>query len=197
MLFPQIRLQSTFAQTELQIQKPVQQIEQPRAELSIEQPKTELTMSRTPGRLTIDQTQAREDMDLKSVGRRIEEAAQFGRQDWLAGLARVAQDGNELMQIENGGGAIVRQAKRNSEGLPKELNIGWIPSHFSVKINYVPGKLEIDVQERKPIIDAKTNKPVHDYTPGSTQVSMANHPSLEIDFENLRHVGTGRYEQKI
>ncbi len=197
MLFPQIRLQSTFAQTELQIQKPVQQIEQPRAELSIEQPKAELTIRRTPGRLTIDQTQAREDMDLKSVGRRIEEAAQLGRQDWLAGLARVAQDGNEMMQIENGGGAITRQAKRNSEGPQKEFNIGWIPSHFSVKIDYEPGKVDIEIHERKPMIDAKTSKPIHDYTPGSTQVSVANHPSLEINFENLRHVGTGGYEQKI
>ncbi|WP_404468962.1 DUF6470 family protein [Sutcliffiella horikoshii] len=197
MLFPQIRLQTTFAQTELQIQKPVQQIEQPRAELSIEQPKAELTMRRTPGRLTIDQTQAREDMDLKSVGRRIEEAAQLGRQDWLAGLARVAEDGNEMMRIENGGGAIVRQAKRNSEGPPKEFNIGWIPSHFSVKIDYEPGKVDIDVKEQKPMVEAKISKPLHDYTPGSAQVSLANHPSLEIDFENLRHVGTGGYEQKI
>lgn len=197
MLFPQIRLQSTFAQTELQIQKPVQQIEQPRAELSIEQPKAELTIERTPGRLTIDQTQAREDMDLKSVGRRIEEAAQLGRQDWLAGIARVAQDGNEMMRIEDGGGAIARQAKRNSEGPPKEFNIGWIPSHFSVKINYEPGSVDIQVQERKPVIDAKVNKPVHEYTPGSTQVSLANHSSLQIDFENLRYVGTAGYEQKI
>ncbi|MGD7053005.1 DUF6470 family protein [Sutcliffiella horikoshii] len=197
MLFPQIRLQSTSAQTELHIQKPVQQIEQPRAELSMEQSRAELTMRRTAGRLTIDQTQAREDMDLKSVGRRIEEAAQLGRQDWLAGLARVAQDGNEMMRIENGGGAITRQAKRNSEGPPKEFNIGWIPSHFSVKIDYEPGKVDIDWQNHEPVIDAKINKPVHEYTPGTAQVNLANHPSLEIDFEHLRHVGPGGYEQKI
>jgi hypothetical protein len=197
MLFPQIRLQSTFAQTELQIQKPVQQIQQPRAELSMEQPKAELTMQRTPGRLTIDQTQAREDMDLKSVARRIEEAAQLGRQDWLEGLARVAQDGNEMMRIEHGGGAIVRQAKRNSEGAPKEFNIGWIPSHFSVKINYEPGSVDIQWQQRRPVLDVQINKPVHEYTPGATQVNMANYSSLDIDFENLRYVGTGGYEQKI
>ncbi|MCG1021584.1 hypothetical protein EKQ44_07820 [Sutcliffiella horikoshii] len=197
MHFPQIRLQSTFAQTELQIQKPVQQIQQPRAEISIEQPKAELMMQRRPGRLTIDQTQAREDMDLKSVARRIEEAAQLGRQDWLAGLARVAQDGNEMMKIEHGGGAIVRQAKRNSEGPPKEFNIGWIPSHFSVKINYEPGSVDIQWHQRKPVIDIEINKPVHEYTPGATQVSMANYSSLEIDFENLRYIGTSGYEQKI
>ncbi|QFT90647.1 hypothetical protein FIU87_18545 [Bacillus sp. THAF10] len=197
MLFPQIRLQSTSAQTQLHIQKPTQEIQQPKAELSIEQPKPELTINRTPSKLTIDQTQAREDMDLKSVGRRIEEAAQFGYQDWLEGLSRVAQDGNELMRIENGGGAIVRQAKRNSEGPEKQFNIGWIPSHFSVKINYEPSSVDIQWQERRPIIDAQINKPTHHYTPGSTEVKLANYASLDIDFENLRYVGTGGYEQKI
>ncbi|CAG9621435.1 DUF6470 family protein [Sutcliffiella rhizosphaerae] len=197
MLFPQIRLRSTFAQTELQIEKPIQEIQQPNAEMTMEQPKAELTMERIPSRLTIDQTQAREDMDLKSVGRRIEEAAQLGYQNWLAGLARVAQDGNEMMRIENGGGAIVRQAKRNSEGPPKEFNIGWIPSHFSVKIDYEPGSVDIQWQVRRPVVDVEVKKPIHQYIPGFTQVNLANYNSINIDFENLRHVGTGGYEQKI
>ncbi|MGM0837641.1 MAG: DUF6470 family protein [Bacillota bacterium] len=197
MLFPQIRLESTFAHTDLSIRKPVQEIQQPKSQMTIEQPKAELTIDRTPSRLSIDQTMAREDMDLKSAGRRIEEAAQQGYQDWLEGLARVAQDGNEMMRIEHGGGAIARLAKRNSEGPADQFNIGWIPSHFSVKIDYEPGKVEIRFKENKPNIQVQTNKPVHDYTPGSTQVNLAKYQSLKIDFENLRHVGTGGFEQKI
>lgn len=197
MLFPQIRLESTFAQTELSTRKPVQEIQQPKAEMTIEQPKAEMTIERTPSSLSIDQTQAREDMDLKSIGRRIEEAAQRGYQDWLEGLARVAEDGNEMMRIEYGGGAIARQAKRNSEGPPDQFNIGWMPSHFSVKIDYVPGKVDIRFKENRPKIQVQTNKPVHDYTPGSTEINLARYQSMKIDFENLRHVGTGGYEQKI
>lgn len=196
MLFPQIRLESFFAQTELTINKPKQEIRQPKANLDIQQPKAELTMQRTPNRLSIDQRQARADMDLKNVSQRIEEAAQRGRQDLLAAIARIAQDGNELMRIENGGGAIARQAKRNSEGPPDSFNIGFIPSHFSVKIGYEAGKVDINVKENKPVINAHINKPIHDYAPGSAEVGLSKYQSLQIDFENLRYVGIG-YEQKI
>jgi len=197
MLFPQIRLESSFAKTKLNIKRPTQEIHQPKADMDIQQPKAELTIERTPSRLSIDQTKAREDMDLKHISKRIEEAAQQGYQDWLEGLARVAQDGNEMMRIENGGGAIARIAKRNSEGTPDQFNIGWIPSQGSVKIDYAPGRVDIRVKENKPKISVQVNKPVHEYNPGSTEVNLAKYQSLEIDFENLRHVGTAGYEQKI
>jgi hypothetical protein len=61
--YPQLRMESAFGQLGLSSQKPVQEIEQPPAEISISQPKAELTIDRKPGKLTIDQTQAWEDMD--------------------------------------------------------------------------------------------------------------------------------------
>ncbi|WP_210367198.1 DUF6470 family protein [Bacillus sp. REN3] len=196
MQLPQIRLQSTFAQTEINTIQPMLEMEQPKAELAIEQPPAELQINRTPSKLTIDQTKAREDMDLKSISRRIEEAAQQGYEDWLAGLARVSQDGDELMMIENGGNAIAEQAKRNSEPPMLEFNIGWIPSAGSVKIDYDPGRVDLDWKVNKPIIESRINKPIIHYTPGKAEISMKQYPSLKIDFENLKHVGM-KYEQSI
>jgi hypothetical protein len=196
MQFPQIRLQSTFGQTEINTRKAVQEIEQPKAELSIQQPAAELDIQRTPSKLTIDQSKAREDMDLKNISRRIEEFAQQGYQDWISGLARVSQDGDELMMIENGGHAIAEQAKRNSETPMLDFNIGWIPSAGSVKIGYNPGKLDINWKVNKPIIESEINKPIHNYTPGKAEVSLKTYPSLKIDFENLKYLGIN-YEQSI
>jgi hypothetical protein len=196
MQLPQIRLQSTFAQTEINTYKSVLEIEQPKSELSIQQPPAELNIYRTPSRLTIDQTKAREDVDLKHISRRIEEAAQRGYQDWLSGLARVSQDGDELMMIENGGDAVAAQAKRNSESPMLEFNIGWIPSAGGVKINYDPGKVEINWQVNKPIIESAINNPNINYTPGKAVVSLKQYPTLKIDFENLKYVGVN-YEQSI
>lgn len=196
MQFPQIRLQSTFAQTEINTRPAKQEIEQPKADLSIQQPAADLDIQRTPSKLTIDQSKAREDMDLKNISRRIEEFAQQGYQDWLSGLARVSQDGDELMMIENGGNAIAEQAKRNSEPPMLEFNIGWIPSADSVKIGYDPGRVDINWKVNKPIIDSKINKPIINYTPGKTEVSLKTYPSLKIDFENLKYVGIN-YEQSI
>lgn len=185
MQIPQIRLQSTFMRTGLQIQQPIQQIEQPQAQQSIQQPQAVLEIETTPGRLTIDQTKAREDMDLKSIRKRIEEFAQNGYQDWLKGLERRAVQGNELMKIENGGNPLASQAKENGEKPMLPFNIGWIPSYFSVKIQYEPAKVNINVKPQKPIIDAEIRKPIHEYTPGKTNVEVIEKNSLDVDFENL------------
>ncbi|WHX40223.1 DUF6470 family protein [Mesobacillus sp. AQ2] len=183
MQVPQIRIQSTPGKIEINTIKANLKMEQPKAELSIEQPKAELTINSTPSRLTIDQSKAREDMDLKSISKRIEDAAAQGYQDLLAGIGRVSQDGDELMMIENGGNAIAAQAKRNSESPMLDFNIGWIPSAGSVKINYDPGKVDINWKVNKPVINSQTNKPIINYTPGKAEITMKQYPSLKIDFE--------------
>ncbi|MGG4264126.1 DUF6470 family protein [Peribacillus simplex] len=185
MQIPQIRLQSTSMKIGLNIEQPVQQIEQEAADQSIEQPQAILEIQTTRGQLTIDQSQAREDMDLKSLSRRVDEFAQQGYQDWLAGMARRAQQGSELRHIEKGGNALAEQARQNSKGPEKQFNLGWIPSHFSVKLDYQPARVEIEATAQKPIIDAQINRPNHTYTPGSVEVEILQKNALDIDFINL------------
>ncbi|KAB7706559.1 hypothetical protein F9802_10190 [Bacillus aerolatus] len=196
MQVPQIRMTSQQAKIELTTEQPVQSIEQPQAELDLQQPKADMQIERTPAQLTIDQTKAREDMDLKHISKRIEEAAQQGYEDWLSGLERRAQEGDQLMMIENGGDPIPEQAKRNSEGPELEFNIGWIPSAGSVKIDFVPGKVNINVKTNPVINNTRAQKPIHNYQPGKVNIAMKQSPSLSIDFENLKYKGIN-YEQEI
>jgi Family of unknown function (DUF6470) len=189
MNFPQLRMESIFGQIGLTSQKPIQEIEQPPAEMTIKQPKAELTIDRAPGKLTIDQTQAWEDMDLKHISRRIEEFAQNGYQDWLSGMARRAQEGDDLMRIENGGNPIAEHAKINSANPIYEFNIGFVPSPFSVKINYQPSDVRINWKTNKPDINVKVNKPRHDYTPGIVRGEMIQWPSLKIEVIGLESDG--------
>jgi hypothetical protein len=189
MKLPQIRLQSTFAKIAIETTPPVQEIKQPPAELDLQQPPAEMKIETTPAKLTIDQTKAWEDMNLKSIFRLIEEFAQKGYEDWLEGLARVSRQGDELMRIEDGGNPLAEQAKENSEDPIYDFNIGWIPSLFSVKTNFEPAKVHIDVKVHQPIIRAKTNKPMIHYTPGKVMIDLAQRNSLKIDFVNLRFVG--------
>ncbi|MCM3602653.1 DUF6470 family protein [Robertmurraya korlensis] len=183
MRIPQIRIQTTPAQIEITTQKGQMLIEQPPGELQIEQPQATVNITRIPGKLTIDQTQARADVDLKSIRKRIEEAAQMGKQDLLAGIARRAQEGEELMKIENGFGAISSISRRSSDGPKKEFNIGWIPRAGSVKIEYDPGKLEVDAKSNKPIINYVMNKPNLTYTPSEVIVGLRQYADIKIDFE--------------
>lgn len=185
MQMPQIRLDSQPARIGIQTTNARTETKQPPADLSIEQPKADLTIETIPSKLTIDQTEAWADMDLKHISRRIEDAAQQGRKDWLEGIARRAQQGDELMKIENGGNPIAEHAKTNSVNPVKEFNIGFIPSAGSVKINFEPAKVNIDVKPNKPIIETKPNKPIVDYYPGRVDISLIQRNELNINFINI------------
>ncbi|WP_031540573.1 MULTISPECIES: DUF6470 family protein [unclassified Bacillus (in: firmicutes)] len=195
-MFPQIRLQSIPARLDMWVDKGSLEIQQKQADLEIEQPKAELTIERRPSQLTIDQTKAREDVGYKSVPRMIEDAAAEGKQAVMEGIARRGQERDELLQIQNGGNPIAAQAKRNSQGSPKQFGIGWIPSPNSVKINYDPGEVNVSIETKKAIINTKMNNPEINYTPSKVNIQLAQYPSLEIDFENLKYIGVN-YEQYI
>jgi Family of unknown function (DUF6470) len=181
MNIPEIRIESTSGRIAISSQKPTQEIEQAAPELSISQPKGELTIETIHGRLSIDQLKAREDMDLKSIARRTEEAAELGYRDWLDGIARLSEQSDELMKIENRSNPLVEQARINSENPYYEFNIGFIPSANSVKIDYQPSKVKIDFKENKPVIEIKVNKPLHNYTPGGVLIEMDQWPSIRIE----------------
>jgi hypothetical protein len=185
MNIPQIRLESRFAKLGLETVNASLEIQQPKADLSIQQPKAELSIQTTPGKLTIDQTKAREDVDLKHISKRIAEAADQGHRDVLSGIARRIQQGDEQMRIENGGKPLTAQAKKNSEREIKQFNIGFIPSHFSVKLDYQPSEVKIDVQRNAPIIESKINKPIMDYKAGEVKVELAERNQLKIDFVSI------------
>ncbi|MDQ0231454.1 DUF6470 family protein [Metabacillus malikii] len=179
---PQIRLQSISGQISIHTTKAQQTMEQPKASLSIEQPKAELSIETTPSKLSIDQTEAWADMDLKHISRRIQEAAEQGKQDLLEGIARRAQEGEQLKKIENGGTPITDIAKRGSSKPIQPINIAFIPSAGSVKIDYQPAKVEIDITANKPKIDVEINKPIIGYEAGRVDIELARRNELHIDF---------------
>jgi Family of unknown function (DUF6470) len=181
MQIPQLRMQSTQAILGIEKSNSSIQIQQPQAQMELHQPKGEIEMKRIPPKLTIDQTEAWADMNLKSAIRRNKEAAGEGYQAWMQYLAKTAQEGSELMKIENGGGAIAAQAKRNGQ-LPKhELGLGFIPSPFSVKFNYQPGDVQITPHTYDVVSNIKAQKPIIHYQPGSVNYHLQQKNSLQFD----------------
>ncbi|MBM7664864.1 hypothetical protein JOC25_001323 [Solibacillus kalamii] len=182
MNIPQIQLQTTRGQIALTTQKPVQQIEQPKADLDLQQPKAEMSIHTTKSELSIDSVEMRESLDLRSSASRAAEVAQYSAQTAMEGLARRSQEGGELMKIENGGNPLVEQAKRTGRQPYSSLGIKFIPQADSVKINFTPGSVDIQAEPQKVINNTKTNKPIHNYTPGKVNVDIQQHPSLKIDW---------------
>ncbi|HZG59675.1 MAG TPA: DUF6470 family protein [Anoxybacillus sp.] len=181
MNFPQIQIRTTKAILGLHIEKPVQHIEQPKADLHIEQPPATITIDSQPARLTIDQSKAWNDMGLMGPLASTRKFAQEGRQALLEGIARRAQEGDQLMKIENGGNPIAVLATEKGLRPYKELGIKFIPSVNSVDIDYQPGYFDMKVDRNKPIIDVKVNKPIHEYKPGDVSGYMIQYPSIKID----------------
>lgn len=105
--------------------------------------KVQVIVEKRPSRLTIDQTKAWEEMNLQSILKSMDEEANEGKQAVMESITKAVQEGKELMKIEQGGNPLANQAKRNSEKPIYPSNITFIPSPFSVKINYVPETLSI------------------------------------------------------
>jgi len=182
MNIPKLQIQSTNAQIGLTTQRAVQEIEQPSANIDLQQPKAEMSMETTKSQLSIDAYEARESMDYKTSISRTREIAQQSMQDAQEGTARRAQEGDELMRIENGGNPLADQAKRRFRQPYSSINIKFIPKAGSVKINFEPGNVDIKIEPQKVINNSTINKPIHNYTPGKVKVDLLQEPSLKIDW---------------
>ena len=183
MNIPQIQIDTNSAVIGVSKTPSKKEIVQKPAELSIEQPEADIKFQKQPGRLTIDQTKAWENLDLKSIRKRIEEFAVKGKEDLLEGIARRAQEGDELMRIENKGNPIADIAKRNSTRLKMEMDMGDTPAFESVDISYQPSRLQVEVQVNKPVIDVQTNSVIHNYQPGRVSIYMKQYPEIQFGMD--------------
>lgn len=183
MNIPAIQINTTPAKLGISSTPGRLSIQQPPATVDLEQPKADMRIQTTPGKLTIDQRQAWDDMDRKHVFTRIKEAAANGRQKALEGTGRRAAEGRELADIHKGGNAIVMQAARRVDRT-HELGIAYIPSYGSVKINYQPGDVQIDVQAHQVENNTRANKPIINYQPGDVSFQMKQYPSIQFQAVN-------------
>ncbi|WP_246020210.1 DUF6470 family protein [Lysinibacillus telephonicus] len=183
--FPRIQIKTTDTKLDLNIQDSIQIIKQPKADLKIEQPAAIVEINKKDGTLHIDSTQARRDLGYFPMKEVVQKYAQEGRQEMLKGISRRVREGNQMMMTagKHQDGAVFQQIAKQNHGpkRPGPYNIKFVPSVGSVKIDYIPGSVDINIQKRNPEIDAKVNKPIHDYQPGKVTGTIVQRPSIEID----------------
>lgn len=184
MKFPQIHMTSQMAQIGIQQTFPKQKLRQHKADLTIEQPKADVRIQAPLGTLTIDQTEAFTDANLLSARELIEKKAREGMQKVASGTARRAREGSELMRIENEGKPLIMQAQRNGYKQKKDLTIDFIPSPFSVHIDYEPKDVQIDVNVNRPMIIARPRAPEHEVERGKVDIYMRQYENLHIDVDH-------------
>jgi len=186
MRVPQIRLEQTFAKLGLNIQKSVQEIRQPRAEMSIKQEPAQLQISQRQGVLTIDSSEAQSNIDLRGPLRRSRDNAEYGYQKWLEAIAFISQSGDRLAAIERKGNPIAEISFEESTIYENtEIIAAGSLTGDGIEIRFEPKKPVIEVQVRGSKIEVKVNKPIHQYTPGKVSGQITQWNTLKIDFVGL------------
>ncbi len=82
------------------------------------------------------------------------------------------------------GNVMARQAADVSPPDPFGEFSDFLPAQFLVDIDCIPSKLTIDIEARKPSIEAAVNKPVWNYTPGKVQIDMMQDPKVTISVDD-------------
>ncbi|MBO8164283.1 MAG: hypothetical protein H0Z34_11280 [Brevibacillus sp.] len=177
-------IDQTYAQHGLRTHKPVQRIEQPKAELNLRQEPARMEINQPAAILTIDSTRAREGFGLKPWLSFSNDQASFGRQQLLEAIAEISQDGDRLAAIESKANAIAdiafEQAFRRADYFPA------VPA--------VDEGVDVRVEARRPVIhverrgmrmDPVIKAPIREYTPGKVEGYMLQWPRVTIDVVGL------------
>ena len=185
MNFPKLQITKTDIKLDMQIHDPIQQISQPRAKQTIEQPTGKLDINISKGVLQIDQSQAWRDMGLLTPKDSVQKYVADGRQAVLKSISKTVQEGRQMMLNSGNGqeGSIIASISKQNHGPHRvPMNIKFIPSVGSVKIDYTPAKVDVNYTPQQPNINVQLNQPTHDYQQGKVTHNTIQKPSIKIDF---------------
>ena len=158
------------------------------SKLNIQQGHGQLEMTTTPNKLDIvkdkleiriDQTQCFAEAGLKTNTMLMEDYARLGRQYVMEGIARVAEEGNQLA-MPNNFNAIANIAA-NKANKVLDFNIKFIPESKPI-IDFVGGDLKVNWNIGKVDINYTPQKPQIEYVPGELDIYVEQYASIKIDF---------------
>lgn len=181
MQLPQIRLESTFAKIGLNIQKPIQEMEQPKAEMNLHQEPAIMDIRQATGDLSIDSSRARASIGLRTSMQFSDMNAQYGYQQLMSAIARISQEGDQLAAIHTKRNAIADIASTRGFLTSNENPPPSASDDEGVDVNYQLHPVEINVERRGMKMDPVLSPPILKYTPGKVEGYMQQYNSLKID----------------
>jgi hypothetical protein len=181
-----LEINTVRAQIGIDIQKPVQTLEQPKGEQQIEQIKAEMVLDWELPRVIIDQYQCFAEAGLKGNQDLFRDYGELGKTVVLEYTGRIALEGDQFGRIEDGRSAREVLAAISEENAWTELesNVDCIPKSRP-EIDF-SGHLNIDWKLGGARIAYRPNKPIHNYQPGKAVVYMKQWPSISIRYIDQR-----------
>lgn len=167
------------------------QVQHAKLEISVKSPAVQVervkgtyTVDHTYPRLLVDTFDARSSMGMKTALEASRESAAKSMQDAKEGVARIAQEGNSLMRIQDGvtihDVAVSRVMQRYKEN--SAFTIGAVPS-VPASISWEPGMFSIDFNADQLHFNWDTQyKPEYQFTPASIHYKILQLAHCEIEF---------------
>lgn len=153
----------------------------PKIELKTEQAKVDVKI--TLPKVQIDQKQCFAESGLKGILQLASENASNAVGEMYASVGRIAEQGNALTDIHNGGNPIADQAYYNAyDQFDKDFNLVTMPKSRP-KITLVRGELRLQVKGgtvEKNFVKGENNA---EYQPGKVEIYMLQKRQFEMRFE--------------
>ena len=181
MQVPQLQISQTHGQIGMNHHRPQIQIQQHDPAFTIKQEHATIQINQQSGQLSIDQREAFASANSKHIYRLIEEWGAKAMNHARQMTAKYAQEGDQMMRIENGGDVIPRIAERNSDLLPtKEFNVVQMPRPFSVKVNYQPGQLSVNATGGMADVQVQKRDPTIQHQPWQTDAYIRQKNNIQF-----------------
>ncbi len=174
-----IRITQRFGQIGIKYIQPQMEIATKPADMRITQIPAELQLAIDYPQINIDMTEMRADIGYKEILPFAREYAGAGQATVLAGIERIAVEGDTLARSAGKGREIIGNIAWNNWFDNVEFNVGAVPQ--APPEIWFTGGTKIDVQAGKVQIDIQPNLPEINGTPGSVDIYLERVPMIKVE----------------
>lgn len=172
-----LQINTTPIKTELNVQKAQMQLTTTRPQLQMDTEPAIVEIHQPQGELSIDQYPLRYSYGMKNLADFTRDVAQVGRQTALEEVGHMAEEGDQLMSIENNQDAVVAIATEKVDINP--LDIQFAPL-ASPEIHYKTKPVEYRPQPGKLTISVNLGRVQNDFHPGKVVLQVVQYPSVSF-----------------
>lgn len=183
--YAKIGIETIPARFDFQSQNAQLELRQKHAKVNIE---TELP------KVHIDQYEAFASAGLKNYYDLTKSEIEWAKQGVLEYIGKIAEDGNTLAAIENGGNPIAEIAEREFNTM-NEFNIDFIPK-VGPEISLVEGKVNIDPERNSEGVNngvEGTYSPAKfniNYSPAQVKIFLSQYASIKFEYRSENKINT-------
>lgn len=175
-----LEMNTTRGQIGMQSSPPRLSLETTQKTLNLTTTQPKVRVEATLPKISIDQSQCFSEAGLKGIVDFAAEYVSYAKSKMYESMARIAEQGNALTDIQYGGSPLADQALYNAyDQFMNEFNYGTVP-RSRPRISLQEGQLDIKVTEGRVENRTAVQKPVVQYQKGNLQIYLATQPSIEM-----------------